>query len=808
MLRILTCVVHEHDLRLVAVSAVICGLGCHATTTLLGRSFETGDALARRWVAAAAAVFGCSVWALHFVAMLAFAQGVDVAYGVGLTATSAVVATVGAWVALSVWRGSLGRAERVVGGGVALGLSVSGMHYLGVAAMTASTTLAFDRDEVLVSVGTGVAFCAAALWFAGDLVSLARRVGAAALLAVGICGMHFAGMSAVTVSPGPAEAAPGAVIGTASLAAWVGGASLAILVASLVAAAIERRMSRRAAEDLRRLRLMSNLAREAILIHRDGEVLEVNEAGERLLGMPAGRLVGADFASLFARGRPPSPTRRDRVAGSPAEELAVVAAGGAEVEVEATCQAIDYLGRPAVAVALRDLTDRRRDEARISHLARHDALTGLPNRHHLHERVEAALDDAARRRASLAMLYIDLDRFKSVNDLHGHAAGDALLAQAARRLLAEVEPTDTLARIGGDEFVILLSAGTPAERAAVVGARVVEAMRRPFEAEGRRLEVGASVGVALYPGDGGSADTLMRAADAAMYRVKDEGRGSMRFFEPAMNAQIQARLQLEGELAGAVERGEMELHYQPIVDAATGEVESLEALLRWNNPSRGMVPPSEFVPLAEQAGTIDAIGRWVIDAAIREAAGWERPSRVSINVSPRQCGHSDVCGAVAAALRTHGVAADRVEVEVTEGVLMGDAAVAVATLNRLRAMGVRVALDDFGTGFSSLSYLQLFKFDRLKIDMSFVRRLGRSEEALTLTRTIVNLGHNLGLEVTAEGVETATQLSILRGLGCDAIQGYLVARPAAAAAFGEAERRRAAALFAEGPGRAPALVAA
>ena len=344
--------------------------------------------------------------------------------------------------------------------------------------------------------------------------------------------------------------------------------------------------------------------------------------------------------------------------------------------------------------------------------------------------------------------------------------------------------------VGGDEFVVILTSQPQPEEASIVATRIIETLRRPFQVEGHSVEIGASIGVSLYPEDGADADALMRAADAAMYRAKEEGRGAVRFYEAAMNARLQARLRLEQELAGAAERGELVLHYQPIVNGVTGEVETFEALVRWVHPTRGMVPPMDFIPVAEECGLIDEIGRWVIDMACREAAGWTHSWRVSLNVSPRQFRHTDVCAALGDALRTHGITPARVVVEVTEGILIENAEKAVATLNRLREMGVRIALDDFGTGYSSLSYLQLFQFDK-----SFVRTLGESDRALTLTRTIVNLGHNLGLQVTAEGVETQAQLDILRSLGCDQIQGYLVARPAPIDAFTDLDQLRTKALF-------------
>ena len=797
MLKVLGCVVHEHDLRLVAMSAVICVLGCYTTTVLLTRDGEGAFYRLNRWLVCAAVVFGFSVWSLHFVAMLAFLPGSEMAYDVGLTALSVVVATGGALAALIAWKAPMPRPVSIAVGGTLLGLAISGMHYVGVAAMTFSGFVVFDPTYVVASVAASIVFSVIALQRAANLKAAGRPIEVGVWLALAICGLHFTGMTAITMAPGTPQVVHGTVLGTTTLAIVVACVSGAILIASLAATLVEQHMSQRALQDLGRMRLLSNLAQETLFIHRDGVVLEINNAGERLFTAPAKDIVGRSVQGLFAEDSVPALCRREQCPplGRPPEELQIKTRNGTYVTVELSCQPIEYLGKPATAVALRDLTNRKRDEARIRHLAHHDGLTNLPNRHAFQERLGMTIDAAAQKSSALALLYIDLDRFKPVNDLFGHAVGDALLIQVAKRILGELSSNEMLARIGGDEFVLLLTSQPLPEKVSIVGMRLVEALKRPFQIEGHRIEIGASVGIALYPDDGANADTLMRAADAAMYRVKDEGRGGLRFFEASMNAQLQARLQLEQELAGAAERGELMLHYQPMVNGVTGEVETYEALIRWNHPKRGLVPPMEFIPLAEETGLIDEIGRWVIDTACREAKNWPHPWRVSFNVSPKQFRQTDVCAAVAAALNANLLDPRRVVVEVTEGVLIDDADKAVAILNRLRDMGLRVALDDFGTGYSSLSYLQLFKFDKFKVDKSFVKRLGQSEDALTIIRTIVNLGHNLGLHVTAEGVETQVQLDILRSLGCDQFQGYLIARPAPVEAFTELDRFRALALF-------------
>lgn len=723
--------------------------------------------------------------------MLAFMPDRGTAFDINLTVLSMGVSSVGVMLAFPVAWSSYPRWLRIPVSGVLLGLSVSGMHYVGVAAMTSVGFMLFDPIYVAASIIVSISFSMIACARASELSTMSRRLEVAGWMSLAICGLHFTGMTAITIVPGSVKPIGGTVLGTATLAIAVGTVSVAILIASLTATMVGQHLSLRALEELNRMRLLSNLAQEVLVIYRDGIVLEINSAGERLFKASSAQIIGRPLYDLFAKDSISALARRERCPPTErrAEELNFQAVDGTLVAVELSCQAIDYAGKAATVVALRDLTDRKRDEARIRFLARHDTLTNLPNRYNLIERLGIAFAAAHQLNEIVAVAYIDLDRFKLVNDLHGHAAGDALLIQAGKRILAEMNPADALARIGGDEFVMVLTSDTTPEKISALAKRVVDTLRKPFRIEGHRIEIGASIGVALYPDDGDDVDTLMRAADVAMYRVKEHGRGAVCFYEASMNAEVQARLLLERELAGAIERREFLLHYQPIVNGATGEIETFEALIRWAHPTRGLVFPMEFIPLAEETGLIDQIGRWVIETACCEAAGWLNNCRVSVNVSPVQFRHGNICDVVRATLRTYDFSASRLVIEVTEGILIEDADSAVATLNELKEMGVRIALDDFGTGYSSLSYLQLFKFDKLKIDKSFIKRLGQNDNALTLTRTIVNLGHNLGLQVTAEGVETQAQLIILQNLGCDQIQGYLIARPAPIGVFADSRNR-------------------
>ncbi|MBB2961988.1 EAL domain-containing protein [Methylobacterium sp. R2-1] len=819
MLKIVACVAQQHDLGLVVISAGICLLGCFSTVTLMAEAVQAERRALPSRLVVAAAVFGCSVWSLHFVAMLAFQPGGQTAYDLLPTAASIAIAVAGALVALLIWAPARHDPLKVAAAGMALAASISGMHYTGVSAMAASSLLVFEDAYVHASLGLCATLGVIALARAGDLTGLGRRIEVTLWLALAICGLHFTGMTALTVAPAAPREDGGSVLGSTQLGLAVGLVSLVVLAAGLAALLMQRHLMRRSMDELSRMRLLGNLAHEVLFIHRDGRVVEINQAGLRLFETTAQEIIGRPILDLFTEAAAPALMRRSRCRPEDLrpEEFEIRSAAGTLVLVELSCRPIEYLGRPATAVALRDLSQRRRDEARIRHLALHDALTDLPNRTLLEERLGLALETAAENGTSVALVYLDLDRFKPVNDFHGHATGDALLVQAAKRMLAELRPTDTLARIGGDEFVIVLAHTRTLAQIAETAERLVEALGRPFQIEGQggghsealRIEIGASAGIAVYPSDGSTAESLKRAADTALYRVKDEGRGAVRFFEAAMDEQLQARRRIEHELSGAIPRGELQLYYQPIVNGRTGEIETFEALIRWHHPERGCVLPAEFIPLAEQTDQIGRIGAWVLDAACAAAAAWPHPWRVSVNVSPKQFRQPGFAAGVAAVLGRHGLPPGRLVLEITEGVFIQDAAMAVEVLTALRTLGVRLALDDFGTGYSSLSYLQRFKFDKIKVDQSFVRRLGQHADSLTIVRAITHLGHNLGLQVTVEGVETQEQLAVLRELGCDQMQGYLFARPTPMTGpmitpmtgSSDLERARLRALFAELPAK-------
>jgi diguanylate cyclase (GGDEF)-like protein len=423
-----------------------------------------------------------------------------------------------------------------------------------------------------------------------------------------------------------------------------------------------------------------------------------------------------------------------------------------------------------------DITERHQAEVSILFMARHDGLTKLPNRVLFRERMEQAIAMTGRG-TQFAVLCLDLDRFKQVNDAMGHPVGDGLLIAVAERLQACARETDTVARLGGDEFAIVQLSLQEPDDAKVLAGRIVAAFEQPFDIDGHPIVTGISIGVAVAAGDGVSYETLMRDADIALYLAKTEGRGTARFFEPEMDARIHLRRELEVEMRSAISRGEFELYYQPQVNMATHKVTGFEALLRWHHPVRGFVSPMDFIPVAEETGTIVAIGEWVLRTACFEAENWPADISVAVNLSPVQFRKGNLLENVRTALAASGLRAERLELEITESVFLGATADTMKTLQGFRAMGISVALDDFGTGYSSLSYLRSFPFNKIKIDQSFVRDLTTSKESLSIVRAVTGLGQSLGMMTIAEGVETLEQLEKLREEGCTEVQGYYFSRP-------------------------------
>jgi diguanylate cyclase (GGDEF)-like protein len=426
-----------------------------------------------------------------------------------------------------------------------------------------------------------------------------------------------------------------------------------------------------------------------------------------------------------------------------------------------------------------DITTRRHAEAQIAHMAHYDALTDLPNRVLFREHLMKALESVDR--GKLAVLCIDLDRFKAVNDTLGHPIGDALLRAVGDRLQASAGSADLVARLGGDEFAIVQAGIEQPIGATALATRLIAEIAKPFELDGHQVVIDASVGISIAPNDGTDPDKLLKSADMALYRAKNDGRDSYRFFEPDMDARMQSRRKMELDLRRAFAVGEFEVYYQPLITLKTEKISGFEALLRWHHPERGMIPPMEFIPIAEEIGLIGQIGAWVLKRACLEAATWPDDIHIAVNLSPAQFKHRAVVLDVVAALGASGLPAHCLEVEITETVLLQDTEVTVGILDELHNLGVHISMDDFGTGYSSLGYLQKFPFDKIKIDRSFVKDLSDRPQSIAIIRAVTAMSISLGMKTTAEGVETEAELQTLKQEGCTEVQGYLFSKPVPAA---------------------------
>jgi diguanylate cyclase (GGDEF)-like protein len=767
MLRVIRCLAVEHDYLLVLLAAVVCAATTFTSFSIYSRVAHAQKMMRLGWLFLTGVCTASGIWATHFVAMLAYEAGVQTAYDPVLTAGSLFVAIVATTLGYFVCaQGS--RIEIAVGGCI-VGIGIGLMHFTGMRALLVPGVLTWNASLVIASLLIGAALASASTTLFHRWQDLRAIAGSAGLLTLGICGLHFTAMGAVSIEPDPTILVSGYTADAPILALAIAGLTVIVMVAGLAAAVIDRQTTQHSVE---RIKELVDAASEGIVVAADGVIINVNRRIAELSGKQTEQLIGK------------------RIGGDLLEEFVVAPRMGVRV-VEATLRGSDAKGVPVEVVcqpfrtglrgnevyAIRDLTERRRNEAKISHMAQHDALTDLPNRILLAERLGQALMHIGKG-GNVAVLCIDLDRFKEINDAFGHTMGDALLQGVAARLRTYIGEMDTLARMGGDEFVIVQAADAQGLETTTLAAKIVDSLGAPFTIHEQHIVVGATVGIAVTPTDGTQAEQLLKNANIALNRAKSEGRGTYRFFERGMDVRMHARRALEMDLRKALANGEFELHYQPIHDLGSNTLCGFEALLRWRHPQRGMVPPGEIIPLAEETGFIVPIGEWVLRQACADAANWPQHLKIAVNLSCKQVKSRSLVQAVVSAIAAAALNPNRLELEITETVVLADTAATLETLRKLQNFGIRIALDDFGTGYSSLSYLRRFPFEKIKIDQSFIRGLSDgSREAIAIVRAITQMGLSLGMSTTAEGIETQAQLDVVRAEGCQEAQGFLFSRP-------------------------------
>ncbi len=796
----------RYDPFLVTVSFVVAAFASYVALEVSGRLRVVATHGARAgWLSLGALAMGGGIWAMHFVGMLAFTLPCGVRYDAVTTLASMVPGLLASVVALLVISRQRVSWPQLAGGGLLLGGGIGAMHYSGMAAMRMEALLRYDPSLFAFSIVVAVllAVLALAIRFqlsdARGLLGRRKALLSAVVMGGAVTGMHYTAMAAAYFIPTGAPVVSEANLQPALLAALVvvvTGLLIGLVFAATVAVRYldtARRLRDANAELRQAASVFDNTAEGILIMDAQARILTANHAFAAISGYRSDELVG-HTPHLLRSGR------HDRTfyAGIRAD---LAASGYWQGEIWnrrkngevfpglVTINAIhdEHHAVQKYVAIFRDITLIKRTQLQLERMAHFDALTGLPNRALLAERLDHGLALARRCCDEVAVMLLDLDGFKTVNDSLGHPAGDRLLQVVATRLKEVLRAEDTVARLGGDEFAVILEDIKKGEDAAAVAAKILQALADPVDLGGHSALVTGSVGIAIFPRDGDDSTALLKAADTAMYESKLAGRNTFHFHHADMTRAVHKRLEVEQGLRTALERDELEVWYQPQLDLASGRLVGAEALVRWRHPEKGLIPPVEFIPLAEQTGLIVPIGERVLDRACADARRWRDEwgwqGKVSVNVAGPQIERGDFHFTVLRTLGTHALPAEALELEITETFIMHNAQNAHDVVDQLRKLGVTTSIDDFGTGYSSLAYLKHLPIDRLKIDRGFIKDLPQDRDDAAIVAAVIALGASLGFTVIAEGVETEEQREFLIRAGCDQVQGYLFSRPLPAAEF-------------------------
>lgn len=748
---------------LVLLAAAICVVGAWTTVRLTHKVRDRSKGQKLAWLFLGAVAAGATIWCTHFVAMMAYHPGVAITYEPIMTGVSLGVAVLGCTVALAIGS-ARGRWVAPVAGAV-FGLTVALMHYSGMSAFAVEAEVIWSAAYVIGSIIAAIVVGAAAWSLAVRDASPKGQLVASVAFVLCIVSLHFTGMAAMTVLPfAPLEGSTTGNDASALMALGVAGVAFLVLAISVATHVLDTQMT---LQNHTRLNDLMEGSVDGMLVARHGAILMVNSALIELCGLKGEHLVGRPVSDIIE-------AAQDMEGGSLTQSL-LLRPDQEPIPVEVAVRR--ELGDDGLALiyAVRDLRARLAQERRISHLARNDGLTGLPNRTSFLEKLERSLAALAPDE-TLALLAIDLNRFKEVNDLYGHAAGDQLLSHVANQMRGALQDGEFIARQGGDEFMALIP-GVDRKGALAAAERLRAAIMVTTEIDNAEVGCGAAIGIALYPEDAGELSSLMNDADLAMYRAKGSLLQPICFYEEDMDEAVRNRRRLTQNLREAIDQDQFELHYQIQGSLETGKVTGYEVLLRWRQADGSFIPPDQFIPLAEETGLILPIGEWVLRRACQEASSWTEPHKIAVNLSPVQLAHTDFPRLVHQILIETGLKPSRLELEITETAMIADLDRTTHILRQMKLLGVSVAMDDFGTGYSSLSTLRAFPFDKIKLDRSFMSELNDSPQSRAIIRAVLALGESLEIPVLAEGVETQEQLRFLRSQGCDEVQGYLLGRP-------------------------------
>lgn len=724
----------------------------------------------RIWLGGAAVIGGWGIWTLHFVDLLRLRPTLLFSFDALGVAGAMAVSILGLLAGLMLLFAAVSRLRRVATAGVVFGLTVVLVQVIALQTVRTPFQLRLSTESTLILMGLAIVPSLPTAWAATYLDRMSGRIGCGIAVAVTLLLVH-AWSEWLWIELPPLHGDLLTISMPGLLVADVFGECAMIAILTFVSGVKDRDLAFRSAAETQRLVQFQEATLEGLAIHRDGLVLDCNGAFSRILALPREEITRQRLSALMGVEHPALGEALEQPV-----ELTISRAGVEDRSVEIFTRPLEFDGSAALVTAVRDITEYRQAEARVKFLADHDVLTGFANRSLLESRIIQAIWLSKQVAGKMALLYLDLDRFRLVNELVGHAGGDRVLQAVAERLSPLVRNTDTIARIGADEFVVLQPLVQHPQDAGTLARRVIEALAVPYMVDAQNIELGVSIGITLADSSS-TASRVLQEAKIALDRAKRTGRGTACLFEPGMDAHLHERRALEQDLRRAIGTPQLRLCYQPQFGPASMDLHGFEALVRWTHPERGPISPGDFIPIAEEGGMIWQLGEWVLRTACAECASWQVPLMVAVNVSAFQFRRIELVEVVERALRDTGLPPHRLELELTEGVFLEDTEQAREMMCRLKALGVRMALDDFGAGYASLSYLRDFPFDRIKIDRSFVGRMQDRHEDLALLRGIVGLGHALGLEVVAEGVETPAQLMYLRDLSCDLIQGYLVGRP-------------------------------